>query len=712
MSANEPLVIESVHMYEKENATAHHTCTFELVHLEPPTPVLRRGQTFNVALRFNREYDADTDIVRMLFSFGEKPNAMRGTHGVSTVNNRGSYLSDLEAWGVRLVGANGKDLSLEARSPVDSPIGVWSLNIETTILGRRRSPNTYKHDRDIYLLFNPWLKEDLVYMEDKQLLDEYVLNDVGKIWVGPYGSSRGREWVFGQFDACVLPACMLMFERSGLKTVARGDPIKVSRAISRAVNANDDNGVILGNWSGEYEGGTAPSEWTGSVPILEAFLETGQPVNFGQCWVFAGVVTTVCRALGLPSRVVTNLVSAHDANVTLSIDRFYDENNQELETDPTNEKDDADSVWNFHVWNDVWMARPDLPKGYGGWQAIDATPQEESDGIYQCGPASVEAIRQGVVGYNYDVTFMVATVNADLIRWKVDRSTDFGYSKIDSNKYHIGRMILTKEPWIFDPNGDKDRQDITNVYKAPEGTEAERLSLLRAVRSTQSAKKYYSLPAPNKEDVEFDLIDIERVKIGQPFTVTVNIKNKSTERRTISAILSAGSVYYNGVKANVVKKASGEFTIHPNASEQLRMSVTVDDYLDKLVEYSIMKLSVIATVKDTNQTWADEDDFQVIKPTIKVEIDGEPVVGRPATITLSFVNPLKKTLTNCVFNYAGPGLSKNKKIQFRDVAPEEDVRVEHQLVPQKAGPQKIIATFTSKQLTDVTGSAAIDVYDE
>ena len=35
---------------------------------------------------------------------------------------------------------------------------------------------------------------------------------------------------------------------------------------------------------------------------------------------------------------------------------------------------------NFHVWNDVWMARPDLPPGMGGWQAIDGTPQEESRG--------------------------------------------------------------------------------------------------------------------------------------------------------------------------------------------------------------------------------------------------------------------------------------------------------------------------------------------
>jgi len=27
------------------------------------------------------------------------------------------------------------------------------------------------------------------------------------------------------------------------------------------------------------------------------------------------------------------------------------------------------------------MARPDLPAGFGGWQAIDATPQETSDGM-------------------------------------------------------------------------------------------------------------------------------------------------------------------------------------------------------------------------------------------------------------------------------------------------------------------------------------------
>lgn len=154
---DEPLVVETIYMYAKENAKKHHTENFELVHLDPPTPVLRRGQTFNVALRFNREYIDDTDIVRLLFSFGPNPNVMRGTRGIGTLN-RDSYITDLEAWGVRMLGVSGSDISVEVRSPVDSPVGIWQLNVETTTVGRRIVPNSHAYDGDIYLLFNPWVK--------------------------------------------------------------------------------------------------------------------------------------------------------------------------------------------------------------------------------------------------------------------------------------------------------------------------------------------------------------------------------------------------------------------------------------------------------------------------------------------------------------------------------------------------------------------------
>lgn len=49
------------------------------------------------------------------------------------------------------------------------------------------------------------------------------------------------------------------------------------------------------------------------------------------------------------------------------MDKYYSINLRELEYDPYNEKGE-DSIWNYHVWNEVWMARPDLPVGFGGWQ--------------------------------------------------------------------------------------------------------------------------------------------------------------------------------------------------------------------------------------------------------------------------------------------------------------------------------------------------------
>ena len=95
-------------------------------------------------------------------------------------------------------------------SPVDAPVGPYEVTVDC-LSGANKTEFTY--DGDLWLLFNPWCKGDLVYMPDTDKLDEYVLSDVGKIWVGPMGSSRGRQWVFGQFDSSILPSCILMLDR-------------------------------------------------------------------------------------------------------------------------------------------------------------------------------------------------------------------------------------------------------------------------------------------------------------------------------------------------------------------------------------------------------------------------------------------------------------------------------------------------------------------
>ena len=63
------------------------------------------------------------------------------------------------------------------------------------------------------------------------------------------------------------------------------------------MNANDDRGILLGNWRNEasaYADGTAPLEWTGSIKILEEYMENKgrRAVRYGQCWVFSGVVVS------------------------------------------------------------------------------------------------------------------------------------------------------------------------------------------------------------------------------------------------------------------------------------------------------------------------------------------------------------------------------------------------------------------------------------
>ncbi|KAK4873340.1 hypothetical protein RN001_015369 [Aquatica leii] len=703
----------SIDLYPLDNAGPHRTDKFEMVHEETPTPVLRRGQNFNIQVRFKqRSFQKDKDVIRLIFNFGSRPMTTKGTKAFVRVDPKAPGASaDRKQWYAGLKSVERDTATIEVLASVTCPVGNWKLQVETGTISSNEK-RIFDYSSEIYILFNPWCCEDLVFMPEERNLDEYVLTDVGKIWVGPYGSSRGREWVFGQFDKSVLPAAMLMFQKGGYPEFNRGDPIRLTRFISKMVNSNDDDGILVGRWDGNYEDGTAPSTWSGSVPILEEFLQTGDSVCYGQCWVFSGVTTTICRALGIPSRVVSNLVSAHDANASLSVDKYLDANNEELDFDPNNPMGE-DSIWNYHVWNDVYMARPDLPTGYGGWQAIDATPQETSDGVYQCGPSSLEAIKKGQVGFNYDVAFMIASVNADLMRWKEDPNSPMGYSRIYSNKYHIGRIILSKQPFFYDPNGDKDRQDITNEYKAKEGTQAERVSLMNAVRGLQTAQSFFDVPADAKNDVDFDLIDLDKIKIGEDFDIVVNIKNKSNEVRNIRAVMSASSVFYTGVKAQLIKKAEGSFSVPPNQSEIMRLTVAADDYLTKMVEYCIMKIFAVATVDETKQTWADEDDFQVVKPTINFNIPNKTfTVNKPTRVLLTFENPLKKRLNNCTFNISGPTLMKNITVSIAPVQPLGRVQAQADIVAKTEGEQKLIATFTSTELNDVTGSVKIEVIED
>lgn len=601
----------------KENSLQHHSILYEQIdHINPlnptgPSMVLRRGDQFNIIIHLKQNYNKNTDKIRLEFSFGPRPQVGKGTLiYLPIAKDRDSFGRDPSKWDARVVRADGNQLNVQINLPANIAIGVWRFRISTKLAGSR-TIRTYTVKEALYMIFNAWSKDDAVYLSREDARQEYVLNDVGKIYIGSHAKPRGRKWIYGQFHESVLPAVMFMLDKTRLDIVGRANVVKVARAVSAMVNSHDDNGLLVGNWSGNYGDGLAPWQWTGSATILEKYLQSGgEPVKFGQCWVFAGVTTTALRTLGIPARTVSNFVSAHDTDDSLTVDKFFSEKG-----DPISDVN-SDSIWNFHVWSDAWMARTDLPPGYGGWQAVDATPQETSMGMYQMGPASLEAIKKGEVGFAYDAAFVFAEVNADIVHWQQDDKSELQWKKIKTLKFHIGRKIFTKMIGQLDDytaNGVADAEDIISQYKNKEGTEDERMSVLNAARCG-GLGFLFEQPAPGKEDVEFELFDIDKVMIGEPFLVTVRIMNKSPMKRTASLALSASSVYYTGILAQKVKRDRQSIVLNGLQEQIVRIRVNPEDYLDRLVDYSMMKIYAIATVKETQQTWSKEDDFMIEKP--------------------------------------------------------------------------------------------------
>jgi hypothetical protein len=72
MSNDEQLVVTSAYLYPLENAKLHHTDKFEVLHRDSPTVILRRGQSFHLAVGFSsRSYDPNKDFVQLIFAYGK-----------------------------------------------------------------------------------------------------------------------------------------------------------------------------------------------------------------------------------------------------------------------------------------------------------------------------------------------------------------------------------------------------------------------------------------------------------------------------------------------------------------------------------------------------------------------------------------------------------------------------------------------------------------
>uniref|UniRef100_A0A3P9QG18 Protein-glutamine gamma-glutamyltransferase 2 n=1 Tax=Poecilia reticulata TaxID=8081 RepID=A0A3P9QG18_POERE len=366
--------------------------------------IVRRGQAFKLTLKLSQPFNLGFDQLIMTVVTGKDPSEDLGTKSRFGVPGRSLHSASAKAvWKAELQRGSSPEtgvLVLIVSPPADAPIGEYTLSASFK--------DKEKVLANFSVLFNPWSSGEFVgYLSFHFFLLRAVIY---------------HFCLFVQFEQGMVKICLKMLDLNvkywlnpADDVSARCSPIYVSRVVSAMINSSDEGGVVMGNWGNDYSGGFPPTYWSGSYAILKQWYNSYyRSVRYGQCWVFAGVMCSVMRLLGIPCRVVSNFQSAHDTNKNLTIDNYFDNNG-------AMERESKDSIWNFHVWVEGWMRRPDLAKDgkYDGWQVVDPTPQERSEGLFCCGPASVTAIRNGEVDLKYDVPFVFAEVNADSVYWLV-----------------------------------------------------------------------------------------------------------------------------------------------------------------------------------------------------------------------------------------------------------------------------------------------------
>lgn len=77
--------------------------------------------------------------------------------------------------------------------------------------------------------------------------------------------------------------------------------------------------------------------------------------------------------------------------------------------------------------------------------------------------------------------------------------------------------------------------------------------------------------------------------------------------------------------------------VQPGQEQIMKVEVDSNEYLEKLVEHSFMKIYAIANVKETKQTWSEEDDFTFIMPAVTIMVAGICRVGETCEVAFRYL---------------------------------------------------------------------------
>jgi hypothetical protein len=128
--------VRSLDLKILQNAKAHHTDKFEKCYARndevnwrrlEPNLVIRRGQTFEIDVIFDRPFNEETDDIQLVFEIGDFPQMSKGTLVKIVVSK-----ADIpKTWAAQLRGNYGSQVSVAIMTPPTCIIGKWMLYVET-----------------------------------------------------------------------------------------------------------------------------------------------------------------------------------------------------------------------------------------------------------------------------------------------------------------------------------------------------------------------------------------------------------------------------------------------------------------------------------------------------------------------------------------------------------------------------------------------------
>lgn len=131
--------------------------------------IVRRGQPFKIRLTLNRPFLRSKDILNFVFTLknDEKPSHGHGTLVGCMLNNNSYELGEANEWASAIETIHGDQMDVLIKPSCRAPIGEWVVDIDTQ-LSNQDGVRNFKYPSAFYILFNPWCKDDQVYMPGRK----------------------------------------------------------------------------------------------------------------------------------------------------------------------------------------------------------------------------------------------------------------------------------------------------------------------------------------------------------------------------------------------------------------------------------------------------------------------------------------------------------------------------------------------------------------